>query len=161
MTTTSIENHTLERLIDAWDTTVLPKHHDGAMQEWMESLRHEFMTCKQNAMNELTNDQLHDIWLKTSPEEWDFARAVIAADRAQKSARHREELLAYEVTINNLRARLEQAQPERKPMTESEMLEGRERTFSVDNPYCPCDRKTFMKVARYVEAFHGIFGGKP
>jgi len=131
------------------------------MQEWMESLRHEFMTCKQNAMNELTNDQLHDIWLKTSPEEWDFARAVIAADRAQKSARHREELLAYEVTINNLRARLEQAQPERKPMTESEMLEGRERTFSVDNPYCPCDRKTFMKVARYVEAFHGIFGGKP
>ena len=95
MTTTSIENHTLERLIDAWDTTVLPKHHDGAMQEWMESLRHEFMTCKQNAMNELTNDQLHDIWLKTSPEEWDFARAVIAADRAQQSARHREELLAY------------------------------------------------------------------
>jgi len=161
MTTTSIENHTLERLIDAWDTTVLPKHHDGAMQEWMESLRHEFMTCKQNAMNELTNDQLHDIWLKTSPEEWDFARAVIAADRAQQSARHREELLAYEVTVGNLRARLEQAQPERKPMTESEMLEGRERTFSVDNPYCPCDRKTFMKVARYVEAFHGIFGGKP
>jgi len=131
------------------------------MQEWMESLRHEFMTCKQNAMNELTNDQLHDIWLKTSPEEWDFARAVIAADRAQQSARHREELLAYEVTVGNLRARLEQAQPERKPMTESEMLEGRERTFSVDNPYCPCDRKTFMKVARYVEAFHGIFGGKP
>ena len=161
MTTTSIENHTLERLIDAWDTTVLPKHHDGAMQEWMESLRHEFMTCKQNAMNELTNDQLHDIWLKTSPEEWDFARAVIAADRAQQSARHREELLAYEVTVGNLRAPREQAQPERKPMTESEMLEGRERTFSVDNPYCPCDRKTFMKVARYVEAFHGIFGGKP
>ena len=86
MTTTSIENHTLERLIDAWDTTVLPKHHDGAMQEWMESLRHEFMTCKQNAMNELTNDQLHDIWLKTSPEEWDFARAVIAADRAMQAA---------------------------------------------------------------------------
>lgn len=111
MTTTSIENHTLERLIDAWDTTVLPKHHDGAMQEWMESLRHEFMTCKQNAMNELTNDQLHDIWLKTSPEEWDFARAIIAADRAQQSARHREELLAYEVTVGNLRARLEQAQP--------------------------------------------------
>jgi len=41
------------------------------------------------------------------------------------------------------------------------MLEGRERTFSVDNPYCPCDKKTFMKVTRYVEAFHGIFGGKP
>jgi len=52
MTTTAIENHTLARLLDAWDTTVLPKHHDGAMQEWMESLRHEFMTCKQNTMTD-------------------------------------------------------------------------------------------------------------
>ena len=177
----------------------------------------------------------------------------VNADRAQQSARHAEELLAYEVTVGNLRAQREQAQPvahencvpvaclvetdsgvmvwpirnsaeactycdpdeipqmlylhpaapqaqpvatlhddgywtwkqgrppyasnyagwrmdvyaapqaqpERKPMTESEMLEGRERTFSVDNPYFPCDRKTFMKVARYVEAFHVIFGGKP
>ncbi len=144
-----------------------------------------------------------DVW-SYSPE---LVRQIVAADRAQKSARHREELLAGEITIGNLqaqvasddvyiseiltreknaaiadrqnyevrvrleadleqlkaanlRAQLEQAQPapepERKPMTESEMLEGRERTFSVDNPYCPCDRKTFMKVARYVEAFHGI-----
>ncbi len=137
----------------------------------------------------------------------DQMRAYAAADRAMQASRHREELLAGEITIGNLqaqvasddvyiseiltreknaaiadrqnyevrvrleadleqlkaanlRAQLEQAQPapepERKPMTESEMLEGRERTFSVDNPYCPCDRKTFMKVARYVEAFHGI-----
>jgi hypothetical protein len=127
------------------------------------------------------------------------AQALIDRGLAIQSARHAEELLAYEVTVGNLRAQREQvravawmspknfyrtramglsngeqlleplylhpavppAQPERKPMTESEMLEGRERTFSVDNPYCPCDRKTFMKVARYVEAFHGIFGGKP
>lgn len=159
MTTTSIENHTLERLIDAWDTTVLPKHHDGAMQEWMESLRHEFMTCKQNAMNELTNDQLHDIWLKTSPEEWDFARAVIAADRAQQSARHREELLAYEVTVGNLRARLEQAQPERKPMTNDQItkLLDRVRMQWVSSPPTYEVAPAF---ARAVEAFHGI-GGKP
>lgn len=210
-----------------------------------------------NTMTELTDKQIADEFdlmmrPRVLPDFVVFARAVIAADRAQQSARHREELLAYEVTVGNLRARLEQAQPyanahdtgagaiydfmgwlttrpeklilsgsddaapaaeavsafldkrgisklcnpnimgwsdaapqaqpeqcghcgrrvldppwpvkvqpERKPMTESEMLEGRERTFSVDNPYCPCDRKTFMKVARYVEAFHGIFGGKP
>lgn len=42
------------------------------------------------------------------------------------------------------------------PMTDAEMREGRERIFSVDNPYCPCDSKTFMKVTRYVEAHHGI-----
>lgn len=89
------------------------------------------------------------------------AQALIDRGLAMQAERHREELLAYEVMVGNLRAPREQAQPERKPMTESEMLEGRERTFSVDNPYCPCDRKTFMKVARYVEAFHGIFGDKP
>ena len=150
MTTTAIENHTLARLLDAWDTTVLPKHHDGAMQEWMESLRHEFMTCKQNAMNELTNDQLHDIWLKTSPEEWDFARAVIAADRAQQSARHREELLAYEVTVGNLRAPREQAQPERKPMTDGEKL------YAMWHSSDANDLDDFLDGWRHAEAFHGI-----
>ena len=34
----------------------------------------------------------------------DFARAVIAADRALQDARHREELAAYELTAANLRA---------------------------------------------------------
>jgi len=96
------------------------------------------------------------------------ALALLAHIDAQ-AASHAEELDAYALTVSNLRtnvipmpALLSAApapEPERKPapMTESEMLEGRERTFSVDNPYCPCDRKTFMKVARYVEAFHGIF----
>ena len=86
MTTTSIENHTLERLIDAWDTTVLPKHNDGAMQEWMESLRHEFMTCKQNAMNELTDEQIRDILRSIDTGLYDGIRAVIAADRAMQAA---------------------------------------------------------------------------
>ena len=90
-----------------------------------------------------------------------YAALAVSQAIALQAERHREELLAYEVTVGNLRAPREQAQPERKPMTESEMLEGRERTFSVDNPYCPCDKKTFMKVTRYVEAFHGIFGDKP
>ena len=41
-----------------------------------------------------------DVW-SYSPE---LVRQIVAADRAQKSARHREELLAYEVTVGNLRA---------------------------------------------------------
>ena len=41
-----------------------------------------------------------DVW-SYSPE---LVRQIIAADRALQSARHREELLAYEVTVGNLRA---------------------------------------------------------
>lgn len=48
------------------------------------------------------------------------------------------------------------ATPKPEPMTDEQMEEGRERIFSVNNPYCPCDRKTFAKVARYVERFHHI-----
>ena len=39
MTTITIERATLDRLIDAWDSTVLPKSRDGMMQERMEDLR--------------------------------------------------------------------------------------------------------------------------
>lgn len=41
----------------------------------------------------------------------DQMRAYVDADRAQQSAHHAEELRAYEVTVANLRAQLEQAQP--------------------------------------------------
>ena len=43
-----------------------------------------------------------------------------------------------------------------KPMTTVQMEKGRTQIFSVGNPFCPCDSKTFMKVARYVESFHDI-----
>ena len=39
MTTITIERAILDRLIDAWDSTVLPKSRDGMMQERMEDLR--------------------------------------------------------------------------------------------------------------------------
>ena len=39
MTTITIERAILDRLVDAWDSTVLPKSHDGMMQERMEDLR--------------------------------------------------------------------------------------------------------------------------
>ena len=39
MTTITIERTILDRLIEAWDSTVLPTHRDGMMQERMEDLR--------------------------------------------------------------------------------------------------------------------------
>ena len=39
MITITIERTILDRLIEAWDSTVLPTHRDGMMQERMEDLR--------------------------------------------------------------------------------------------------------------------------
>ena len=39
MTTITIDRAILDRLIEAWDSTVLPTHRDGMMQERMEDLR--------------------------------------------------------------------------------------------------------------------------
>ena len=76
-------------------------------------------------MTELTDEQIKAVIVAIDPDEQympkallQFAREVIAADRAQQSARHREELLAYEVTVGNLRAQREQAQPEQIGGTE-------------------------------------------
>jgi len=46
--------------------------------------------------------------------------------------------------------------PKRKPLTDELLEKGRDQTFSINNPFCPCDSKTFRKVARWVEAAHGI-----
>lgn len=46
--------------------------------------------------------------------------------------------------------------PKRKPLTDEHLEKGRGQTFSINNPFCPCDSKTFRKVARWVEAAHGI-----
>lgn len=46
--------------------------------------------------------------------------------------------------------------PQRKPLTDAQLEKGRGQTFSINNPFCPCDSKTFRKVARWVEAAHDI-----
>lgn len=90
-----------------------------------------------------------DSWLSLSDEqkrEW-FATTLHRDSEQTKTIRELEHQLASQ----------EQAQqPKPQPMTDAQMEEGRERIFSVNNPYCPCDRKTFAKVARYVERFHHI-----
>lgn len=42
------------------------------------------------------------------------------------------------------------------PLTDAQMEKGRDQIFSINNPYCPCDRKTFKKVAQWVERHHQI-----
>ena len=42
------------------------------------------------------------------------------------------------------------------PLTDAQMENGRDQIFSINNPYCPCDRKTFKKVAQWVERHHKI-----
>ena len=91
MTTTPIENHTLERLLDAWDTTVLPTHRDGAMQEWMEALRHEFTTCPDASITGRITGRI---------------TGLDPAPKAETDDRHAQELLAQDMTI--ARALLEQ-----------------------------------------------------
>lgn len=44
------------------------------------------------------------------------------------------------------------------PLTPAQMEKGRDQIFSINNPYCPCDSKTFRKVAEWVERHHGING---
>jgi len=47
-----------------------------------------------------------------------------------------------------------------QPLTDEQIEKGREQTFSVNNPYCPCDSKTMRKAVRWAEAAHGIKGEK-
>ena len=48
------------------------------------------------------------------------------------------------------------AVPAMVPLTRDQMEKGRDQIFSINNPYCPCDSKTFRKVAEWVEAHHGV-----
>jgi hypothetical protein len=36
-------------------------------------------------------------------------------------------------------------------LTDEEIEKGRDQTFSINNPYCPCDSKTMRKAARWAE----------
>jgi len=65
----------------------------------------------------------------------------------------------YTLTPDELRRAILALRPAVEPMTpltDSEMEKGREQIFSTNNPYCPCDRKTFRKVAQWVEWHHKI-----
>lgn len=45
---------------------------------------------------------------------------------------------------------------QRQPLTDAEIEIGRDATFSINNPFCPCDSKTMRKAVRWAERKHGI-----
>ena len=123
---------------------------------------------------ELTDEQINAIYQATFNSRTDrareappahhlvfsFARSVIAADRAQQSARHAEELAAYELTVSNLRTRTEELiaacvsaelRAERNPMHEGE-IQAAWLGQDLDEPI----PYTFVLGIRACEAFHGI-----
>ena len=58
---------------------------------------------------------------------------------------------------NTLRMVRVAAAPTQEPrqwqgLTDAEIEQGREQTFSINNPFCPCDQKTMLKAARWAEA---------
>jgi hypothetical protein len=48
------------------------------------------------------------------------------------------------------------AQPVRLPLTDEQIETLRDRTFSINNPFCPVDSKSMRKTVRAVERAHGI-----
>jgi hypothetical protein len=74
--------------------------------------------------------------------EWDVSEAVEAG--------------------NTLRAALTEAlaQPVREPLTDEQIEKLRDKTFSINNPFCPVDSKSMRKAVRAIERAHGIGGDK-
>ena len=64
MTTITIERAILDRLIDAWDSTVLPKSRDGMMQERMEDLRAALAAPATAPDEQLRKDAERYRWLR-------------------------------------------------------------------------------------------------
>lgn len=48
----------------------------------------------------------------------------------------------------------------RGPLTDAQIEAGRQRVFSTNNPFCPCDSKTMRKAVQWAERAHGITGSK-
>ena len=52
---------------------------------------------------------------------------------------------------------VEQGEPVR-PMSDEQIEKLRGQTFSINNPFCPVDSKSFRKAVHAAEYFHGIKG---
>ena len=88
MTTITIERTILDRLIEAWDSTVLPTHRDGMMQERMEDLRAELAKPVESSY---TAVQLAAMVLSDCGISTDYAALHMLV--AARIARHEEELI--------------------------------------------------------------------
>ena len=92
MTTITIERAILDRLIDAWDSTVLPKSRDGMMQERMEDLRAALAAPA------------------TVPDRHAPELLAMEITLQNMAERHAQELCAYSVTVDKLRAEIDRLQ---------------------------------------------------
>ena len=88
MITITIERTILDRLIEAWDSTVLPTHRDGMMQERMEDLRAELAKPVEASY---TATQLAAMVLSDCGISTDYAALHMLV--AARIARHEEELI--------------------------------------------------------------------
>lgn len=96
----TIERAILARLVDAWDSTVLPKSHDGMMQERMEDLRVAMSTPADIAeeMTKVADRFAHRMALDLecvladySGKWWDTAMQTLGDYRSAMNAIHERE----------------------------------------------------------------------
>ena len=82
MTTITIERTILDRLIEAWDSTVLPTHRDGMMQERMEDLRAELAKPTRCALCGYQHG--HQIGCANNPVDIALSEQAASAELAKK-----------------------------------------------------------------------------
>lgn len=58
--------------------------------------------------------------------------------------------------LAEIEAAIKKREARHRPLTDEQIEAGREATFSINNPFCPCDRKTMQKAVRWAEQKHGI-----
>ena len=81
MTTITIERTILDRLIEVWDSTVLPTHRDGMMQERMEDLRAEL--AKPARCAQCGYQYGHQIGCVNNPVDIALSKQAIRAELAK------------------------------------------------------------------------------
>lgn len=110
----------------------------SALNDFLHQSRENAQTSQATQPAEVTDEQIINIAAQWSNKEFaegawrfctDFARAILA-------------LRPVRVPMT--------------PLTDAQMEKGRDQIFSINNPYCPCDHKTFKKVAQWVERHHQI-----
>lgn len=60
-------------------------------------------------------------------------------------------LAGKDAEIGRLKAQIAAHEAQRQPLTDKQIEAGWRATFSTDNPFCPCNLKTFTKAVQWVE----------
>ena len=84
---------------------------------------------------------------------WGFRKKVYEGAAAHENEEaHRLERQAYEDFVEVVKAMLSAKEDGvRKLMTETQIKKGWRDTFSTENPFCPCDLKSFTKAVHWAE----------